>query len=499
MSTTFLLIAQSQIVQSGERGFLKEVLQSHASQLEKLGAAEISWQSRYLDATGNELSTAKYHTVLAQDKELLCDVRANERAICRIWKDGDYVEIIGYDPRAELANAIDIVHMDASLHDDNDSKSIHRLFSWRSLRYYKFVATDRGMTFEELCKSSSFEPQILEEGNLLRVTIGHPGVEPDLKNGALGIPRGTHVILDFDQRHGYHVKRHETTFSVPGNEQSLTLVMSVEEWNELPAGGFFPEKVRHALRSGDNVISEQLIQFDVPQNLDQQGQDWFRLPVNLLVGWYQGQELGEPAGFYVVTQDGELGPTYASEEIASIHQKHRLGILGDAAFAAHLKALGEIPVEGMTAPEIAATDINSQTVEKVESTDRFTVLKFWSTTCGPCQYSMSKFNKFSSEFSETHPNQVRCIAVALDDDVDVVRKHVESNGWKNLRHFVDQYVEDGRESSPAYPFKMAQKYGVTAIPLCVIVDRDGTIVYRGHAIDEGMEVVRNRMVSDRIP
>lgn len=197
-----------------------------------------------------------------------------------------------------------------------------------------------------------------------------------------------------------------------------------------------------------------------------------------------------------MTKQGDLGPEYSNSNVAVARQRYQLGQLNEAEFESHFKALGATPEEGMVAPAVAALLVRSNKLEQVSFEDQFTVIEFWSTTCGPCQYSMSKFNEFASEISEKHPGKVQCIAICFDEDASVVQKHIESRKWTNVMHFVDRSIEESRKSSPSYPFKIAREYVVPAIPLCVVVDQKGKIVYRGHSVEEGIDTLLRRVSSD---
>lgn len=290
----FLSVGGSAGVCSGELDRLERTLKLHESQQEKLSNVEISWTVRYLDPSGNQQSVEKFSTILSQFGEVTTSFRPNEKPIGVIWSGGRFVEISGYDPGAGLLSDFALVQLRASLFVD--VKPIRRLFPWRSLRAYRFLATDRDMTFRELCKSSSFEPKVLDNGETLRVEVGHPGTEPHADKATPSIPRGTRVSIDFDKNHGNLVKRHETTFKSSGEDKPFTQILSVLQWEELSDGQYFPKKVRYAAEVGGNLVAEQLIQFDISKVEDQSSQKYFRLPANMMITSYGKEEPSVPNG-----------------------------------------------------------------------------------------------------------------------------------------------------------------------------------------------------------
>lgn len=484
-----LLIHTGSAVSHGEEPSpLKRTLSVHKSQLATLPNAKIAWTVRYLAPNGTEQSVEKFSTALSQSGEVTTNFRGNQKPICAIWNGISFVEIVGYDANAELKSDIAVAGMRASLYDD--IKPIRRLFPWRSLRSYRFLASDPDMTFDDLCSKSSFDPEVLlNDSDILQVKIGHPGSVPDLNMGTPGIPRGTAVLISFDKNHGHLVSSHETTLMLPGETQPFTQIMCVLKWAELAEDNYFPEEVQYVAKADGNVVAKQLIQFDLSEIGEQSRQNPLRLPPNLLVTSFRKLNATVPSGYHVTTEQGELGPEYADMRVALVHQGHQLGRVNEAELKSQLKAIGASPEVGMIAPSIVAKNMRTNESETVSFDGQFTAIEFWSTTCGPCQYSMSAFNEFASEVDEKYPGKVQCIAICLDEDASVAKNHIDSRKWLDLTSFLDRYVDESRKTCPSYPFEIARKYVVTGVPLCVLIDQNGTIVFRGHSFDEGKAVL----------
>jgi len=64
--------------------------------------------------------------------------------------------------------------------------------------------------------------------------------------------------------------------------------------------------------------------------------------------------------------------------------------------------------------------------------------------------------------------KVRIIGISIDSTSDVVLKHVQEKKWESVEHF-------HRATS-----KCSETYGVSGVPHVMLVDKEGTIVYKGH-------------------
>jgi thiol-disulfide isomerase/thioredoxin len=101
---------------------------------------------------------------------------------------------------------------------------------------------------------------------------------------------------------------------------------------------------------------------------------------------------------------------------------------------------------------------------------RITIIDFWATWCGPCLHAMPKLDAFARQ----HP-EVDVIAINLDDAA-------EARGiWDQARYVITLLADDGATS---------ERYGVTAIPHTVVIDRQGVLRKVGHGggIDFDAEV-----------
>jgi tetratricopeptide (TPR) repeat protein len=94
------------------------------------------------------------------------------------------------------------------------------------------------------------------------------------------------------------------------------------------------------------------------------------------------------------------------------------------------------------------------------------LLDFWASWCGPCRAEMPEVKKIWSKYSS---DQFIMIGVNLDRDKKAFEAYVREQGleWP-------QYFDGGGWNN-----KVAQAYGVRAIPHTVLIDREGIIRAKG--------------------
>ena len=130
--------------------------------------------------------------------------------------------------------------------------------------------------------------------------------------------------------------------------------------------------------------------------------------------------------------------------------------------------------------------IRASAVQLKDLRGKVVFLEFWETGCGPCQPMMAKLNELMGTHGGEWNDHVAVLAVSLDANPEIIASHVESRGWKNLRHYWS------RRSGGEYFADAAQAFVVHAVPTAVLIDREGKIVWRGHpmGLDLAEEVAK---------
>jgi cytochrome c biogenesis protein CcmG/thiol:disulfide interchange protein DsbE len=111
------------------------------------------------------------------------------------------------------------------------------------------------------------------------------------------------------------------------------------------------------------------------------------------------------------------------------------------------------------APDFTLNDSKGVPVRLAGYRGQVVLLDFWATWCTGCKVEIPWFMEFQERYGD---KGFSAIGVALDDD-----------GWTHVKPYVD-----------AHPFNypvvvgdvdLAKLYGVTSLPLTLLIDRDGRI------------------------
>lgn len=117
---------------------------------------------------------------------------------------------------------------------------------------------------------------------------------------------------------------------------------------------------------------------------------------------------------------------------------------------------------GKSAPDFALTGNHGAIVRLSDYKGRIVLLDFWATWCGGCKVEIPWYMEFQNKYKD---KGLAVIGVAMDDD-----------GWKKVKPFASAKKMN-------YPIvlgsdDLAKRYGVTALPLTLLIDREGKIAAR---------------------
>jgi thiol-disulfide isomerase/thioredoxin len=125
----------------------------------------------------------------------------------------------------------------------------------------------------------------------------------------------------------------------------------------------------------------------------------------------------------------------------------------------------EIGVQvGQPAPNFKLMDLHGQEVSLDQFKGRVVLLDFWATWCGPCRMTMPLVDRLQKEYSSS----LVLLAVNLQDNKEEVEDFVYKLGLNS------QVLLDEKGS-------VGQTYGAAAIPMEVLIDKQGVVrdVIRG--------------------
>ena len=126
--------------------------------------------------------------------------------------------------------------------------------------------------------------------------------------------------------------------------------------------------------------------------------------------------------------------------------------------------------------------LDGSTGEIKHSAGQVLLIDFWATWCPPCQRPMAHNQEMVTKNADKW-SSVRIIGLSIDDDVATVRSHVTAKGWTSVEH----YQDNGGHASDAW--------GVTGVPHCVLIGKDGKITWRGHPASVDLEVQINALLA----
>ncbi len=120
--------------------------------------------------------------------------------------------------------------------------------------------------------------------------------------------------------------------------------------------------------------------------------------------------------------------------------------------------------KGQEFPNFSQPDLlTGKTIELAKFRGKVVLVDFWATWCGPCVKEVPNIKK---AYEKYHEDGFEVISVSLDKDVDKCKSFIKD------RKMDWHHICDGKSSKA----ELAEKHGISAIPVAVIVDKAGKIL-----------------------
>jgi peroxiredoxin len=134
-------------------------------------------------------------------------------------------------------------------------------------------------------------------------------------------------------------------------------------------------------------------------------------------------------------------------------------------------SLAASSLEGQAAPDFALRSAGGENLRLSEYRGNVVMINFWATWCGPCRQEMPLLDELYNRYERVGFN---LLGVNIDDDSNRAMQMVEELGVGFPVLF------DARK-------EVSKLYDVEAMPVTVILDRQGTVRYVHHGYKPGYE------------
>lgn len=121
---------------------------------------------------------------------------------------------------------------------------------------------------------------------------------------------------------------------------------------------------------------------------------------------------------------------------------------------------------GSFPPNFIVSDINGKKLQLIDLKGKFILLDFWASWCVPCR---ADFPTIKQLYNTYHENGFEVISISRDDDLEAWRKAVEKDGTASFHHISTKLNKDAT---------LLEQFFVWAIPVKILIDRNGKIVGR---------------------
>jgi thiol-disulfide isomerase/thioredoxin len=140
---------------------------------------------------------------------------------------------------------------------------------------------------------------------------------------------------------------------------------------------------------------------------------------------------------------------------------------------------------GNPAPTVTAKTMDGGSFDLSQQIGKVTLLDFWKTTCGPCLRAIPTVKTLRGQYG---PHQLTVIGINCDERLRTASSYVKSNPhpWPQVHAY----------SQSPNPIR---SYGVSTLPVFVVIDQIGNIQYKGNNITTAVAKVAELAQTPSIP
>lgn len=146
-------------------------------------------------------------------------------------------------------------------------------------------------------------------------------------------------------------------------------------------------------------------------------------------------------------------------------------LLGAALSILTASTLASSSLEGRAAPDFVLKSATGENLRLSEHRGDVVMINFWATWCGPCRQEMPLLDDLYNRYERVG---FKLLGVNIDDDSRRAMQMIEELGV-NFPVLFDQRKE------------VSKLYEVEAMPVTVLVDREGNVRYVHHGYKPGYE------------
>ena len=147
----------------------------------------------------------------------------------------------------------------------------------------------------------------------------------------------------------------------------------------------------------------------------------------------------------------------------------RLGVIASMLLAVPLAASSGL--NGTAAPDFQLQSFSGSTVSLSQHKGDVVMINFWATWCGPCRQEMPILDELYARYQRAG---FQLLGINIDDEPARAKAMLEELGVSFPVLFDDQKA-------------VSELYAVQAMPVSVMVDRDGVVRYTHHGYKPGYE------------